>query len=51
MTQENTLPTVEDIRELLATGKQYFDNEYHPSDFVNPYVEEESEAEMERRTR
>jgi hypothetical protein len=43
-----TLPTVEEIRTLLA-GKQYFDNEYHPSEFVNPYGE--TEEEMERRTR
>lgn len=51
MTQENTLPTVEQIRELLA-GKQYFDNEYHPSEFVDPYtLGGEPEAEMERRTR
>lgn len=51
MTQENTLPTVEQIRELLA-GKQYFDNDFHPSEFVDPYtLGGEPEAEMERRTR
>ena len=51
MTHETELPTVEQIRVLLA-GKQYFDNDYHPSDFVDPYVMgEEPVEEMERRTR
>lgn len=48
MKHETEFPTVEEIRVLLA-GKQYFDNEYHPSELY--VVVEESEAEQERRTR
>lgn len=48
---KDELPTVEQIRVLLA-GKQYFDNDFHPSEFVDPYtLGGEPEAEQERRTR
>jgi len=49
MERETEMPTVEQIRVLLAGRKQYFDNDYHPSEFVNPVGE--TEDEMERRTR